>query len=203
MSFYENFVHLCVEQERKTGQKVTPSGVAHAIGLSNAAATGWKQGKVPSDPTLHKLADYFEVPVEQLTAVHELPRVGSELEKIIRNISVALDQPYEVLLRIFFEERMPSALNYANLLHFFRYHLHLYPLSYYSDSAIPFDSNDPLTEVSVPASMQSLVSDFQNLTDEERKSVTDYLHFILSQRKSSPEGLGSSNKAFSALRKDI
>lgn len=183
MGFYDNFVALCVEHERKTGQKTTPSGVAHAIGLSNAAASGWKQGKIPSDSTLHKLAEYFGVPVEQLTAAHQLPPVGSELEKIIQNIAIALHQPYEVLLETYIAQHIPSDLNYANLLHFFRYYLRLYPSSYYSDSTSPFNLNDPLVDVSVPASMQGLISNLLNLTDDERQKVTDYLQFILSQRK--------------------
>lgn len=188
MGFYENFVHLCVEQERKTGQKVTPSGVAHAIGLSNAAASGWKQGKVPSDSTLSKLADYFEVPVEQLTATHKLPPVGSELEKIIRNIAAALDQPYEVLLETFVAQHIPSDLNYANLLHFFRYYLRLYPSSYYSDSTSPFNLNDPLVDVSVPASMQGLISSLLNLSDDELQKVNEYVRFLISQRNPSSGG---------------
>lgn len=42
-----------------------------------------------------------------------------------------------------------------------------------------------------------------DLTADERQKVNEYVQFLLSQRKSSPEGLGSSNKAFSALRKDV
>ena len=42
-----------------------------------------------------------------------------------------------------------------------------------------------------------------DLTADERQKVNEYVQFLLSQRKSSPEGLGSSNKAFSALRRDM
>lgn len=61
MSFYENYVKLCAEH------KETPSGAAVAIGLTNAAATGWKNGKKPSDLTLAKLADHFGCTVDDLT----------------------------------------------------------------------------------------------------------------------------------------
>lgn len=54
MSFYENYLRLCAEHGE------TPSGAAAAIGLSNAAATGWKNGKMPSDVTLAKLAEHFQ-----------------------------------------------------------------------------------------------------------------------------------------------
>ena len=62
MSFYDNFMRLCAEHGE------TPSGAAAAIGLSNAAASGWKKGKNPSDVTLAKLADHFNVSIEVLTA---------------------------------------------------------------------------------------------------------------------------------------
>ena len=58
--FYDKFVSLCAQ----TG--VSPTQVAKNIGLSNAAATGWKNGKKPNDITLRRLSDYFSVPVEDL-----------------------------------------------------------------------------------------------------------------------------------------
>lgn len=60
-TFYKNFLALCASIRK------SPSYVCREIGLSNAAASGWKKGKVPSDITLEKLADYFGVPVETLT----------------------------------------------------------------------------------------------------------------------------------------
>ena len=57
--FYKHYLALCAEK------KVSPSGAAKAIGLSNAAASGWKKEKVPSDVTLEKLANYFGVPVSR------------------------------------------------------------------------------------------------------------------------------------------
>ena len=61
MSFYENYLRLCAA----SGESA--SGAAAAIGLSNAAATGWKKGKRPSDSTLAKLAEHFGCPVRELT----------------------------------------------------------------------------------------------------------------------------------------
>ena len=57
--FYKHYLALCA------AKKVSPSGAAKAIGVSNAAASGWKKGKVPSDVTLEKLANYFGVPVSR------------------------------------------------------------------------------------------------------------------------------------------
>lgn len=64
-TFYNNYVKLCAEKGKSA------SGVAREIGLSNAAANGWKNGKVPSDVTLQKLSAYFDVPVSELTEEKE------------------------------------------------------------------------------------------------------------------------------------
>lgn len=58
--FYDNLLKLCAQRNE------SPSGVAKKIGLSNAAASGWKSGKKPSRVTLEKLSIYFGVPVEEL-----------------------------------------------------------------------------------------------------------------------------------------
>lgn len=60
--FYKNFVALCAEKG------YSESGAAKAIGLSNAAASGWKKGKIPSSTTQQKLASLFNVPIEYLLA---------------------------------------------------------------------------------------------------------------------------------------
>lgn len=59
--FWDNFIHYC------NIKKVKPNNVAKAIGMSNAAATDWKNGSIPRDTTLRKIADYFGVPVSCLT----------------------------------------------------------------------------------------------------------------------------------------
>ncbi len=58
--FYKRYCELCANKE------MSASGVASAIGLSNAAANGWKKGKLPNDTTLAKLSAYFGVTVEYL-----------------------------------------------------------------------------------------------------------------------------------------
>ena len=59
--FYENYLKLCAARQE------SPTAVSKKIGLSNAAATGWKKGKKPSEVTLEKLAVYFGVAREDLT----------------------------------------------------------------------------------------------------------------------------------------
>lgn len=58
--FWKNFVYLCEER------KVSPNAVCDELGLSNATATKWKQGAMPRNTTLKRIADYFGVPVERL-----------------------------------------------------------------------------------------------------------------------------------------
>lgn len=60
-TFYDNYIKLCAAHDK------SPTAVSKEIGLSNAAASGWKNGKRPSAVTKQKLADYFGVTVEELT----------------------------------------------------------------------------------------------------------------------------------------
>lgn len=58
--FWETFCGLCAKKQVKPGK------VAKEIGVSNAAATHWKRGKVPQYRTLLKIAAYFGVSVDRL-----------------------------------------------------------------------------------------------------------------------------------------
>ena len=76
--FYENYFKLCAARQE------SPTAVSKKIGLSNAAATGWKKGKKPSEVTLEKLAVYFGVAREDLTGEEQkekpAPSEGSGLD---------------------------------------------------------------------------------------------------------------------------
>lgn len=83
-TFYSNYVRLCAEKGKSA------SGVAKEIGLSNAAANGWKNGKEPSDVTLQKLSAYFGVPVSELTeGTKKAPTSEGEREVTDRQIKAA------------------------------------------------------------------------------------------------------------------
>jgi transcriptional regulator with XRE-family HTH domain len=58
--FWDKLIELCAKKGVAVGQCVRD------IGLTPGSATGWKKGAVPSEVNLRKLADYFEVPVEDL-----------------------------------------------------------------------------------------------------------------------------------------
>lgn len=61
VNFYNIFIKLCNEAGK------SPSKVALEIGTTKPSVTRWKNGSNPSDATLQKLADYFNVSVDFLT----------------------------------------------------------------------------------------------------------------------------------------
>lgn len=92
MSFYSNFLEQCAKKN------VSPSAAAVAIGLSNAAATGWKKGKQPSDVTLQKLTDYFGCSISDLTGEME------QKEKPAQESGLSVDEIKEAFRGKSFEE---------------------------------------------------------------------------------------------------
>lgn len=59
--FWDNFVFYCSQKG------VAPNVAAAAVGVkSSGTVTGWKNGAMPRQSILKKLADYFEIPVELL-----------------------------------------------------------------------------------------------------------------------------------------
>ena len=59
--FWDNFVLLC----DRTGK--SPNAVAAEIGFkSTGTVTGWKDGKIPYERNLKKIAEYFGVTVDYL-----------------------------------------------------------------------------------------------------------------------------------------
>lgn len=60
--FYLTFIELCA----KAG--ISPSAAAEEMGFQRSVVTRWRGGTVPRDANLQRVADYFNVPVEALTA---------------------------------------------------------------------------------------------------------------------------------------
>lgn len=58
--FYDNFLRAC----NSAGKK--PSSVLLEIGLGKSAGTRWKRGEMPTDASLQKLADYFNISKAEL-----------------------------------------------------------------------------------------------------------------------------------------
>lgn len=65
--FYYNFVNKCNELKK------SPSAVAEEMGFKRSVVTRWKNGTVPRQATLQKIAKYFDCSVEELTADGSFP----------------------------------------------------------------------------------------------------------------------------------
>ena len=80
MSFIETFTKLCNERQK------SPTSVCMELGLSDAIYTYWKKnGSVPRDATLKKIADYFEVSTEYLIgeeSISEKEELNAYLEEL-------------------------------------------------------------------------------------------------------------------------
>lgn len=63
--FYTNFLRLCNSIHK------SPSAVAEEIGIKKSTVTRWKQGNSQTPANMQKVADYFGVTVEELTAEKE------------------------------------------------------------------------------------------------------------------------------------
>lgn len=78
--FYDKYVALCAQKG------ITPSAAAKAIGINKAAVSNWKYRKNgPSDVTMQKIADYFGVPVSELT--EETKKAPDLTEKDRRDVA--------------------------------------------------------------------------------------------------------------------
>lgn len=100
-TFYDNYIKLCAVHDK------SPTAVSKEIGLSNAAASGWKNGKKPSAVTKQKLADYFGVTVEELTGE------SGQKEKPAPGEGSGLDAAFNAVLDQLTEQELADVLQYA------------------------------------------------------------------------------------------
>ena len=88
--FWEKFVSLCAEKG------ISPNGACAELGLSNATATKWKNGAIPRNTTLKKVADYFGVSTSYLLGTTDEP---SEVlsAQVISNLAAGMQQVVDEL----------------------------------------------------------------------------------------------------------
>lgn len=81
--FYNYFVELC------NRAKISPSKAAQQIGLSKSSVSGWKNGSVPRDSQIMRIADFFGIPVSDIYSVINSQRAAifnrTEFEKYTMN----------------------------------------------------------------------------------------------------------------------
>ena len=58
--FWNNFVSLCNKQG------MSPNAVAAKLGFGKSAVTYWKNGTIPNGKSLAKIAEFFEIAVDDL-----------------------------------------------------------------------------------------------------------------------------------------
>ena len=116
--FYDNYIQLCNSVNK------TPSAVAVEMGISKTSVNRWKNGSYPTDATMRKIANYFDVSVDALakgnykenTALLDgvglensnqqkkpTPENGSErndIDDLIERIKRADDQTIELIRRV-------------------------------------------------------------------------------------------------------
>ncbi len=80
-TFYDNYIKLCAAHGK------SPTAASKEIGLSNATASGWKNGKRPSAVTKQKLADYFGVTIEELTGEEQKEKPSTDGEMDLSSLS--------------------------------------------------------------------------------------------------------------------
>lgn len=84
-TFYKNYVQHCAKK------RVSPSAAAEAVGLSRTSPNGWKKGKNPNDSTLAKLADFFEISVDELLYGQKEKSPTTEVVELTETKQKALD----------------------------------------------------------------------------------------------------------------
>ena len=79
--FWINYMLLCGQENK------TPSGLAKELGISSGTVTGWKNGKIPSESSLNKIADHFGISKWDLLGEKNNPASskdgGSEVASIL------------------------------------------------------------------------------------------------------------------------
>lgn len=72
--FWSTYVELCNAVNK------APNKVAAELGITSGTATKWKNGAVPQDRTIKKIADYFGVTVEYLKGETDIknPAAGDD-----------------------------------------------------------------------------------------------------------------------------
>lgn len=80
-------------------RKIKPNTVAKAVGLSNAVATGWKNGSIPGGEALIKIADYFDCSVDYLLGRTDEVEIPTKIEHSQIILKILEDRnltPYQV-----------------------------------------------------------------------------------------------------------
>ena len=105
--FWERYLDLCNSVNK------APSAVALELGFSNAASSGWKNGSMPRQSALKKIADYFGVTVNYLLYGEEktaAPEGSGLSEKDVKLLAWFRSLPPETQKAILYDADAPEGL---------------------------------------------------------------------------------------------
>ena len=66
--FYDNYLKIC------NNRGIAPTTAALQIGFKRSAVTNWKKGGNPTDATIQKIADFFDVSVDYFLSGDEIKK---------------------------------------------------------------------------------------------------------------------------------
>lgn len=101
--FWLKYVELCNSVNK------APNKVASELGVTSGTATKWKNGAVPQDRTIKKIADYFGVSVEYLKGETDIKNPGAK-------DSTEMDKEVMRLFSKVPEEKKEEAMRYLRFL---------------------------------------------------------------------------------------
>lgn len=80
--FWNKFMSICNEKG------VSPTAVVTALHVSNGSITHWKNGTIPNDTTIRKIADYFGVSPDYFYGTEAVPAddEGSDIIRVYRSL---------------------------------------------------------------------------------------------------------------------
>jgi transcriptional regulator with XRE-family HTH domain len=108
--FWEKYTALCAQQG------ASPNSVAKSLSIASGTVTKWKNGSVPQNATLKKIADYFGVTVESLTEASVNVTVDVQGTAQAMKIPEALDPRLLALIDSMTEEEVDDLLRYAEFI---------------------------------------------------------------------------------------
>lgn len=118
MTLYNRIEVLCAQRDINVTQMCRDTGV------SRGSISDLAHGRISSlsTKTLQKLSEYFDVSMDYLSGKQDM-LVGSEVRKIIKQISTELNEDYEKLENLYMTKQFPRNINYNSLLYFFSIYL--------------------------------------------------------------------------------
>lgn len=95
MTFYEWFTAQCI------AHNTTPSAVAVAVGVSPAAANGWKGGSMPKSVTLMRIENFFGEKYNANTIGEDTLQVLKDEEKALLHSYRTMTEEQKRMMSVF------------------------------------------------------------------------------------------------------